>query len=356
MAKAVLENHTSYVAIHPYFGYVCRPNVRVDFGLKVPAVFGHGVDIEIDRDGFRNTDMPAVKPDNEYWIAIVGGSAAFSILSSNHRTTIAGYLETTLAPAIPGRRVRVLNLALPGGKQPQQFHILSHYADVLDGVVAFDGHNEAMVPAGFAGKVPAHFPFFHYYAVLFNRPVDEEHIALSWLLEYLQARRTLRAILGPLIRNIRRRLTELSLRKSEELSSIYPCEDANDLEAIMEAGASRWSDYSRMLAVVARAKSVETLFVLQPVPELGKPLTPREQADLDAQAGISARRLIGRRYLQAGLQRMRDDGLLCSDFTDVFTDRSDDIYGDNIHFEDKGCQIVASRIAQLITDNWTLPT
>ena len=153
MVNALSEVRTSRYCIHPYFGFVCTPNAVLDFSETIIVPLDQPAIAHIDAWGFRNRDLPSQKPDDETWIGLFGGSVAFAVASSSNETTIAGHLEADLkARAGAARRIRVLNLALPAGQQPQSLLIFATMVGMLDGAVIFDGVNEAIIPAYYNGS------------------------------------------------------------------------------------------------------------------------------------------------------------------------------------------------------------
>ena len=179
------EPHTTVCCAHPYFGFVCTPHAIIDFSDRVPAEFGHGAVATIDGRGFRNWDMPNEKPLDEFWVGLFGSSVAFGVPATDNNATIAAALERALsAKHHTGKRVRVLNLALPGGQQPQQYFVLALHRHLLDGVVTFDGVSELIVPAFYnKGHMPDQFPYRPYYEQLYGNGRSEELICESVLAE-----------------------------------------------------------------------------------------------------------------------------------------------------------------------------
>jgi len=367
MSGRLSERRTSYASIHPYYGYVCAPSATIDFGLPVPEVYGHGVLIKTDKNGFRNDNVPEAKPAGERWIGLFGGSAAFSILSSSNAATISGYLEEELnGSAGPGDgRVRVLNLALPGCQQPQQLIIFIRNLSLLDGVVTFDGYNEVTVPAyRNNGLIPEDFPYFPYYAALYSESANDDQVALMWLARRVERMRDglpgfARSLSGwffAMVENaLRKRANRAAVEGAEGFSSLFVSDEVQrggDVKELMRRGAVRWRESILMMRDIARARDIETLFTLQPIPEMNKPLTSMERRFVAEKEEFSKARLEGYSMLRDEFEKLRSGGVCCEDLGDVFAGIDDDIYGDITHFEDKGCRIVAGRIAETIRERW----
>ena len=345
--------HTRVCCAHPFFGFVCTPNAEIDFSDKVPEAFGHAATATIDRDGFRNAGLPAAKPAGEVWIGVFGGSVAFSVASTRNETTIAGELEALLNAA--GRaRVRVLNLALPGGQQPQQAIVLMLNLHRLDGVITFDGVNELVVAAYYnQGVIPDDFPYRPYYEALFGQDTPTEVIALNWLLR--DARRQGDTKGSMIRRAVARRRVRRWTEQLESASatapafrSLFAAEHETDAASRIAGGALRWARSVRQMAALCAAAGVPALFCLQPVPEYQKPLTELERAFLAHHPDMIELRRSGYPRLLEHAGDLARDGIPCAVLSDVFASRTDAIYTDHIHFEDLGCSIVARRLAREI--------
>ncbi len=362
MVNPLSEIRTPRYCIHPYFGFVCTPNSVLDFSESIAAPLARPAIAQIDAWGFRNCNLPAQKPEGETWIGIFGGSVAFSVASSSNETTIAGYLEAELNSRSPGgRRIRVLNLALPAGQQPQSLLIFAMKVGMLDGAVIFDGVNEAVIPAYYNGSaIPVSFPYRPFYETLFTRSLTDEQRAIQWNIEdeergiakgkfslwfaWETSRRRRR------IEWLKNRLKEMTPSNSP-LESIFPRVEG-DIDKRIEAGINNWRDCTRTMHALARATKTEIVSILQPMPERQKPLTEREQRHIEAHPDILAVRSRGYVNLTAHAAELAKEDVVCLDFADVFADRFEDMYVDIGHFNDRGCQVVAQRIAADAVGAW----
>jgi hypothetical protein len=357
------EQHTPFYCIHPYFGYVCRPNAVLDFSDTLSEWVGHGAHATIDWEGFRNQDRPRRKPANEIWIGLFGGSVAFSFPSTNNSTTIASYLERALngGRSTSDRRVRVLNFALPAGQQPQQAIIFLTHAKDLDGIITFDGVNEAIIAPYFQqGLIPDEFPIRPTYEALCARTLSDEQAGLSWALEDAEREVAQGSRVNKLLRIVeRRRIDRLRRRlrasqgQTATLRSLFGIQDLKpDRQTQVDAGVRRWHDAIKSMNAMALAWHVSRLFVLQPVPEQSKDLTDAEREGLDQYPDMGALRASGYPQLESSVSALQNEGIPCMSFKDVFKRCAETIYTDHIHFDDRGCEIVAARLAETVRDQW----
>jgi len=317
----------------------------------------------IDAWGFRNRNVPVQKPENEIWIGLFGGSVAFSVASSSDETTIAKYLEVALtARAQVRKKIRVLNFALPGGQQPQQFVIYSMKTAILDGVITFDGINEVVVPAHYnRNAIPPDFPYRPFYEAFFAHGITDEQRALQWLVEneerQLEETSGLRRLITK--RNRLRRIADLNARlrataspAEVEMRSVFPTMATADRGALVHAGADNWCHCLRAMHSLAKTAGADALYILQPVPERGKRLTLSESCHLEEQPDVIEIRALGYDALCRRREVVMRDGLRCVDFANVFAEHDEELYVDLIHFNDEGCRLVAERMAGEIIASW----
>jgi hypothetical protein len=358
------EVRTPFYCAHPFYGFVCRPNSELDFSDTVPDGFGHGAIATIGPEGFRNSRTVESKPADEVWIALLGGSVAFSSASTSNATTISGYLERDLNAhrGSNRRRVRVWNFALPAAQQPQQAAILMLHAADLDGVITFDGINEAIIaPYYNKRRIPDQFPFRPIYEILYGRTLTAEHAALTWAIEETEnwrrhrswvTRFAVNTIASRRIAALRRRLQGLGDLSDGFMSSFPSGDPTEPVGRWIDAGIGRWKDMIVAMNAIATARRIDATFVLQPVPERDKSLTPDERSRVEQFPDMVDLRMSAYPGLQDAVRVLAAADIDCADFRGVFADETAEIYTDHIHFEDRGCAIVAKRLAAHVLDRW----
>jgi len=357
---AVQEFHSDRYCLHPYYGFVCTPGSAIDFSDTVPGHFGHGAIAHIDPEGFRNQPRPIDRPADEFWIGLFGGSVAFSAPASSNDTTIAGQLGRQLAGArFDNRRVRVVDFSLPAGQQPQQLAICALNLHNLDGVITFDGVNEVVIPSFYNNPVlPAAFPYRPIYEVLYGQGISDEQRAISWIRRDLIARFEQRPRWWQAVTRSRHvaELDRLTTRLrdaagSSEFRSLFPVHEGAATD-VLAKGAWMWQACVQRMHSLCSVSGVRTLFAVQPIPDREKVLTRREQAFLELHAAVVALRRDGYTLILERYKELQSRNVPVVSFEDVFSKRRDDIYTDLIHFEDRGCEEVATRMASLILERW----
>lgn len=112
--KLDLITWTEKYSPHPYFGYE-SPTIRAS--EKVLSEVG----------------------DDDFVIGILGGSVAGSFGRYSRRNHSIFESMREAIPAMGEKNLRIVNLALGGGKQPQQFFISAYFIGKLDLVINIDG-------------------------------------------------------------------------------------------------------------------------------------------------------------------------------------------------------------------------
>jgi hypothetical protein len=320
---------------HPYIGYG-RP------------------DLILEMERFRNERDP-----DEYVIAILGGSVA------EHFGNYIGaqYFEPLrkLIPEIGDRRIRVVNLALGGYKQPQQFILTSYLLEDLDMVINIDGFNE-IVLRDLYPLYPTDFPattlkFYERsgsgkiylilaqcatftYKVLNRLPSRFPLLAESGA--YFMMWRGVEPVLSQAIRGL----------ESRYLAALGVSTSKHDQNPAASRGRKLkiWKKYTRLQEAVMRLSGVSAYFFLQPNQYLkdAKPLLKEERS-----IAINPDRIESgnaeMKLLQSAAQDMRAEGLPVYDLTGIFRGTAKTVYEDACcHLNELGNRIMAEEILATI--------
>ncbi len=139
IAEGVRVSDGASEAFHPYLGWVHNPQ------LARPEKYSGG-DIPVNWLGFRD-DSESVyhRADDTYIVGIAGGSVAWGF-SWEAQHVLREKLSAH--PALKGRRIQFVRMALPGYKQPQQlmaYNFLLTQGAEFDAIVNMDGYNETVL-------------------------------------------------------------------------------------------------------------------------------------------------------------------------------------------------------------------
>jgi hypothetical protein len=320
---------------HPYIGYG-RP------------------DVILEMERFRNERDP-----NEYVIAILGGSVAEHF--GNYIRV--QYFEPLreLIPEMGDRRIRVLNLALGGYKQPQQFFLASYLVEDLDMTLNIDGFNE-MAIRDFFPLYPADFPatalkFYERSSqgriyMIIARCATFTYRVLNWLPArlpllarsgaYFLTWRGMEPLLSQTIEGFENRyLAALGVSTSEG--------DKNR-SVSWERKLEIWKKYTILQGKLMRLSGVPAYFFLQPNQYLkgAKPLSKEEWS-----IAINPDRVYTgnaeMQLLRSAAQDMQAEGLPIYDLTGIFRGIAKTVYEDACcHLNELGNQIMAKVILEAI--------
>jgi hypothetical protein len=362
--------------VHPYLGYV------------LDSRFDHIRRMEIGGSDSTNFGFDLVEPglffppDPETLVvAVTGGSAALGL--ATHR---ADELRTRIlegAPA-PVGRVVVLNLALPGFKQPQQLLTVNYLRALgahFDVVVNVDGFNEiALGPAiNSAQGVAPVFPYGWLHRVAdFDPPAREtlarmalEHDRRTTTARFF-GRRPLRwsATAGLVWRLIDLRFAH---RISEMESSLAapttdrqptftvrgPDRGLETIDAVILDQAAQWASASAIMHSLTEASGGLYLHFLQPnqYVEGSKPMTEVEaRSVINPEEPSAAYVRRGYPVLSDYGERLSAQGVRFVDLSMLFQDVEEPTYFDDCcHYNDLGEELVAAAVARAVVEELNRP-
>ncbi len=100
----------------------------------------------------------------------------------------------------------------------------------------------------------------------------------------------------------------------------------------------------------AEALGIKSLFLLQPIPGSGKPLTERERKFTQG-----TDRKVYKEMTDHMVGLREQFGIPVYSLLDVFQDTKEEIYKDHAHVNQLGDEIMARRVADLIAEVWGWP-
>lgn len=131
---------------HPYTGYVLRPGREGDYINHTRwRANNRGFHNLISEDGKACCDYPYIAREKEVILGVFGGSVGSGFALSAQISN--SFSELGKAGLWEGRKIRILNFALPGYKQPQQMMTLAYFLNIgqkFDILINIDGFNEAV--------------------------------------------------------------------------------------------------------------------------------------------------------------------------------------------------------------------
>ncbi|MBW2295402.1 MAG: hypothetical protein JRG94_24305 [Deltaproteobacteria bacterium] len=362
--------------LHPYLGFVLHPSKREggsnDYGFvgKLPP--------------FRTASSEALpsREDHRAVVAVVGGSLAQRMVDE-----MAEQLGSALAESacFAGRTVEVVNLALPGVKQPQQLMTLNYFLSVgavIDVLISLDGFNEVVLPI-VENDAQGVYPFYPrnwkfqtagLEDVSLMRRVGEvefwrelrKDVAVTFSLvplRYSASANLLWSLVDRAIdRNAKMKMVDLTLAQGQGGSKRpgylkrgptrnYSSEEAHTRDLI-----AVWERAIRLMHGTSRTAGIASFHFLQPnqrVPE-SKIFAPGErEVALPKRHAYDAPARRGYPGLIAAGKRMHAEGIPFDDLTMVFAEVSEPVYTDGCcHVNRLGSQKLVLEIARIVRDRF----
>jgi len=304
-------------------------------------------------DMFGLPGVPAIRNPDQFSVLVLGGSVAFGLVANRN-------LEAELQKRFPERHVVVLSGAYGAWGYPQQFNFFVIHATRVDAVIAVDGYNEHWNVRDRSKMLES--PSSDLYPLLMQRS------SLRALFGTALLRRTASIAAGSWCRNsfacffvvdrlqrfAYRGLVHAALGNDDimalELRYSYP-------ESISEGVAEglkieKYKYYIRLLHLISRQQKLKYAHFLQPVPLIGKTLTPEEISLSDKihppDSGFVD---FYNRYTNE-LAALKQEGVPIFNLRDVFKDETQTLYQDNIHPNNVGDKMMAAKIAETVAKAW----
>lgn len=358
--------------LHPFVGFVLDRDFAVDRRQAIAGKDGLEYGFNLGGDLFGEP-----KPGRVV-VAVTGGSVAHRF-ALRHADVLKGHLME-LRPDITD--VVVLNLALPGYKEPQQLMVATWILSLgahFDAIVNIDGFNDIAL-AGTHNVSRGVFPFFPRDWDLRVRPLDPDTRRIAGELEVI---RTDRADLahalgwGPLRYSmtasfIWERLDRKEQARAAHLEASLLEKRNSDVESYQSTGPHReydtddalivdlvenWKRGSYLLDRLCRGLGCVYTHFLQPnqyVPS-SKILSAEEERIAFKPDRVQAV-AVGKAYpqLRKAGEALRGDGVRFTDLTWLFAGEAGTIYVDPCcHFNERGNVLLGEAIAAELAE--TLP-
>ena len=369
--------------LHPYFGFTNRPSAtRRSVVGELTSEPGHA-----NNHGFVSSyDYPYERRhDDEFVVGLFGGSVAANLaVFEQKRRILATRLERVLG--LPAGRVTVLNFAVGGYKQPQQWLTYAYFRALgqrLDAVINIDGFNElALAGRNRDAGIELSMPSFDHLKAL--RDVTGDASSLGSVERMMAIRQAWRKFAIAFNRAWAGESWELTLasgflanflvykyhlRRHRQLLQQHVEETGGDgqnawlmLEpapsevdgAAVERALALWTESSALLGGAQDADAGLYLHFLQPnqYHDTGRVFSEQERAVAFSSESVFAD-YIRRDYSRwvSGLEALRARGVRAYSLVHLFDPVSDPVYSDDCcHFNDRGQRLLAEAMAERIAE------
>ena len=370
--------------LHPYLGWIEAPGTPFAAGLSRAeltrqlgsAEIPDWVGAPVNAVGFvEELAPPFERASEDYLVVVVGGSVARRFALQG-----AAVLEERLGAdaRLAGRRVRVVNAASAGYKQPQQLFTVAYLWTLglrPDAVIALDGFNEAAIGLDNAGAevAPVYPGWGHWTQLVAGVSLSPELVAAIADVELARrraraARARARRLVGwsHLAGYVFARRAERAEAEGAALLAEYERRLAAEVEGFASAArrgplvareaaearehvAALWARSSRALAALCEGLGVRYLAVLQPTAHDAdaKPLSAVERRVCGSPDHGWAR---AAREVYPLLRRegaaLVEEGVDFVDLSGVFREVEETLYYDLCHYNTRGNELLAEAVAE----------
>lgn len=277
---------------------------------------------------------------------IFGGSLALQVASDE------ATLEAALSARFPGRRVRVLNFALPGHAAPQTLAAYQYFREVVNVAVFLDGLNEIWNPVrnNQLGYPPVYAKAEHFRLLAGEAEGDRAGIERH----RTRLRRATERSLIPVWSHLAlahalwsvergyllRRIAELGGGESENRAPFFPAGEAE----LVALGAGEWVHAHQRASHLAEVQKGAYVHLLQPTPfGSAKKLTAAEEKALAPYGPLAQLVRLGYPQLRA-----RAKALGARDLTAMFDGEDGDIWIDPAHLNATGVAAVRAEMVKAV--------
>lgn len=368
--------------IHPYLGFALRPNLSLAEYLspqRAARLYERGeapwLHIKTNSLGiFSDVEYPfAYDPNETYVIGILGGSVAhwFYLQGSDQ---LSRRLQDH--PQIGSRRIKFLNLAAGGYKQPQQLLVFSYLVSLgqrFDALINIDGFNEVALAGLNVGQgVSVEMPSAQHIMPLIGLASADaagSNDRMLQMAEVLQARQSLerwsacagtakfatRYLACDLLRRrtlYKKGAAEDALRESAASATnqggLFMIKEGSKDGDWLTRATAVWAAGSTLLAQSSRALEIPYLHVLQPNQYFTKkPFSPDEQKiAVNADSPYRAPAVAGYPALVERGRALRASQVPFFDATAIFDSENRVVFSDDCcHFNQLGNELLADAIA-----------
>ena len=357
-------------AIHPYLGFVLDPE-------KMPFT-------RVNKYGFVG-DLPPLdnsNHDDKFTIAVVGGSFAHDLAAGEGSKILVDKL--TKSGNLNGKEPEIVNLALPGMKQPQQLFIINYFLSLgfhFDIILNIDGFNEIVLPVAeniksgtnvfyprawrfrvssrigpeemkAAGKLALKEDKRSSVADLFSKEPFIHSVTLNLIWSLLDTR------FAQSIEKTRYEVTGILLNPTEKekiigsYAALGPTKKYLSESDAYHDLAAYWARSSQLIDIVSNYNDIHYFHVLQPnqYVEGSKVFNDEERkVALEGESEYRKPASDGYPFLIKQGKQIHSSGVKYTNLTMLFKGNDSILYKDNCcHLNEKGYKLVASEIADIV--------
>lgn len=344
------DNNDNFQIFDSFTQYQYNPNQKalLEFvNLSQPSPF------ETEEHGWVRTD--AQPKTFKRKIVLLGGSTVFGVGASSDKKTIASQLQKLLNQKWPNQYI-VYNAGVRGFFSFQEYMFYLDRVRKIDPdiIISFNGRNDAYL----ASKERLTNNFSTDYssniesAIIYYFP-SQKQSEFSDLKKVIRTginRILARTNIGKIRMLLMQRLTLNSHNKSEEKtkaeSKLYSIR-YNPSKDQLESAAKNYIYIMKILTSAIKFEHKKHIWILQPISTIDKILTSTEEKQI-ANSNYLHEIKNYKSATRSFYDYVKKNSTVVTDFSKVFSKRTETLYTDDCHYNDEGNQIIASEIAKLL--------
>ncbi len=330
---------------HPFFGY-SRPLTQENQSLET-LVYGF-----VERPELWNLEK---QPDTLY-VGIFGGSVATQAHYFEEKNNVfKNNLNRLLKRS---KKIKILNFAYSGYRQPQQFVIASFFLDKLDVSINIEGVNEAHPRA--SSIYPPYFPTSLVSGLYFsNDHYETKRKQLHLFSDYLEISQKQKAlqnygagfsVVSTILKTqILKRWQRIFLTLQEinkPRDGLWKSAHSSQLK---KTNLQLWSKFIRQQETMARSLNVTSIYALQPAPYLVEKILTAEELGFLAKTDTNElnERKTNYLLLHKKARELQQAGLPVINLASIFKNTAESVFTDDCcHLNDKGHTVLWEHLAQ----------
>lgn len=317
---------------------------------------------QANKMGFHSSiEYPYTRRGNEFVIGLFGGSVAEQFFNTLNDSRFKAQMREAM-PRIGSRPLVVLNFALGGFKQPQQFIASAYFAESYDLSINLDGFNDVFfVAKGQQAEKPC------WADILYSSNEDEAGIKRQLAkLRGDDAQLTEQVIRSKWMSRsagIYLVWKAISKRRQEEIfklnQQVFQMANrplfATDIKTEpFEAGVRNWEKYVRLQAAISKGR--QAIFLLQPNQYVAgsKPIAVEEKKLWQNLPDVQERQaILTRTYslLRQSIQKLQGEGIRAMDLSNAFVHHPEPLYKDDCcHINSRGNEVIGQRLLTILRE------
>ena len=284
--------------------------------------------VHINNFGMRGPDIVKEKPDDTYRVFVIGGSTTFGSGVFSDNETIPSFLGKKFDVLLLDKKIEIINAGITGNTSIEEnYRIKNELVNFQpDLFIIYDGINDVNLDIE-----------THRDNSKLKASIQKQFLTFTQMI--LPEYKTI--LLAPF--TIHKIMWDLGIGGGHIMGDSQKIDETNILEK-----SSLWKDRWTEICDIGHEKEFKTIVILQPIMGSGnKILTNWEYEFLQTHGGDHNKRVYDK--FATGLYDLEKSCHKAIDLRNVFDDHPEQVYFDTAHVSNRGNEIVANKIFDIIS-------